>query len=385
MRFTAILLAAVCLGGTLAFAAPYLSPDLDELVLQTSATSIVAPPPDQDKLGDRPYRSCDATGPPVRAGSFDSPRIKDLTAGTFESWHFDIALIQNSTKFFFAWHASDPLYGGFDPQLIVEFTLPDGTHHTSVTKGDMEYQHDETNGYSLSIGESSFTWTDDAKWYKLNVKTENFLASLTYENMLPLAFVPRQYDESFAILPHFNVIVPIPRAHVDGWVQFASGERWAIQNVGFHDHRWGQHHEANKGYSWSLLRAHSWNVTVNAIMVTNPDGKEKTTASYLAHFHEPLYSLWDSTSTSLVPSLQLVMDSKPLTGYVLDYNVCDESGHYHLAALQEISTECAPTSGKRRISLGLTGLSIRDYRVTEKVDWGVGYIEQHHKCTMQIE
>ncbi|KAJ3146727.1 hypothetical protein HDU86_008415 [Geranomyces michiganensis] len=308
----------------LALAAPYLPPDQDELILQTTATSLIASRLDQAKPGERPYRSCDASNPPIRDGSFDSPRIKAFTTGAFESWHFDIALIQNSTKFFFAWHASDPLHGGYDPQLIVEFTLPNGTHHTSVTKGNMVYRHDAANGYSLSIGKNSFTWTDDAKWYTLKVDTENFQASLTYENMLPLAFVPRQYDESFAILPHFNVIVPIPRAHVDGWVQFASGERWAIQNVGFHDHRWGQQSRMAK-------------VTTDVI---------------------------------------------PLTGYILDYDVCNEEGHYHIAALQEISTECAPATGKKRISLGLTGMSIREDRVTEKVDWGVGHIEHHHKCTM---
>ncbi|KAJ3160792.1 hypothetical protein HDU88_007844 [Geranomyces variabilis] len=382
MRFTTTLLAAFCLHGMLALAAPYLSLNLNELILQTTATRLIASPLDQTKSGKRQYRSCDASNRPIRDGSFDSPRIKAFATGAFESWHFDIALIQNSTKFFFTWHASDPLHGGYDPQLIVEFTLPNGTHHTSVTKGDMVYRHDATHGYSLSIGKSSFTWTDDAKWYKLKVDTENFQASLTYENMLPLAFVPRQFDESYAILPYLNVIVPIPRAHVDGWVQFAGGERWAIQNVGFHDHRWGEQREANKGYSWSLLRAHSWNVTVNALMVTSPDGKEKTTASYLAHFHEPLYSLWDSTSASLVPSPQVATDVIPLTGYVLDYDVCNESGHYHLAALHEISTECASASGKKRISLTLTGMSIQEGRVTEKVDWGVGYIEHHHKCTM---
>ena len=109
---------------------------------------------------------------------------------------------------------------------------------------------------------------DEGDFYRLSLYHESLAAELTFWPRLPgwRAGSGHLFADS-ASGRHFDWVVPLPRARVEGTLTVA-GRRRAVAGAGYHDHNWGNFYlpTAFSRWTWGRVFASDWTLIFGDIV-----------------------------------------------------------------------------------------------------------------------
>ncbi|HIE39217.1 MAG TPA: hypothetical protein EYH30_08915 [Anaerolineales bacterium] len=199
-----------------------------------------------------PYR---AGGGPLRPGeNGDHYRAEPHF---FEWWYFDVAF-PDGGWLVAIFHSAPFNVGDHRPTLDLRYYSPDGSPIVAIGRfARREYQA-ERDPFRVRVGPS---WAaEEGEVYRLHLRQGPLAADLTF---LPQLSGWRVGSGHLFAEPatghHFDWVVPVPHARVEGWLE-VGGEGRPVAGVGYHDHNWGNLYlpTAFRGWRWGRVWGGVW-------------------------------------------------------------------------------------------------------------------------------
>lgn len=154
----------------------------------------------------------------------------------FEWWYFDAAF-EDGSYLVTILHSS--LYNTIDhkPTLDLRYYPPEGPPVIASGRFDRTAYRAAPDRCWVKIGDCLAT--DEGDRYRLSLRQGSLAAELTFWPQLPgwKAGTGHLFADP-ASGHHFDWVVPLPRARVEGMLTVA-GQRRAVVGSGYHDHNWG--------------------------------------------------------------------------------------------------------------------------------------------------
>ena len=177
----------------------------------------------------------------------------------FEWWYFDVAF-EDGSYLVAILHSS--LYNAADhkPTLDLRYYPPEGSPVVAIARFDRTAYRAAPDRCHVRIGDC--VAVDEGDRYRLSLRHELMAAELTFWPQLPgwKAGTGHLFADS-ASGHHFDWVVPLPRAHVEGTLT-VNGQRRDVTGVGYHDHNWGNLYlpTAFGRWTWGRVLAGDWTV-----------------------------------------------------------------------------------------------------------------------------
>lgn len=175
----------------------------------------------------------------------------------FEWWYFDAAFEDGSCLVAIL-HSS--LYNAVDhkPTLDLRYYAPDGHSVVAIGRFDRATYRAAPDRCHVRIGDCLAI--DEGDYYRLSLRQESLAAELAFWPQLPgwRAGTGHLFADPTSG-HHFDWVVPLPRARVEGTLTVA-GQRRAVVGVGYHDHNWGNFYlpAAFSRWTWGRVLAGDW-------------------------------------------------------------------------------------------------------------------------------
>ncbi len=192
---------------------------------------------------------------PVEDGDHYQPK-----ANFFEWWYFDVAF-EDGSYLVAILHSS--LYNAVDhkPTLDLRYYPPDSSKHSpvvAIARFEQSTYRAVPDRCHVRIGDC--VAVDEGDRYRLCLRHELLAAELVFWPLLPgwRAGTGHLFADS-ASGRHFDWVVPLPRARVEGWLT-VNGQRRDVTGVGYHDHNWGNFYlpSAFGRWTWGRVLAGEW-------------------------------------------------------------------------------------------------------------------------------
>jgi len=177
----------------------------------------------------------------------------------FEWWYFDVAFDDGSYLVAIL-HSS--LYNAADhkPTLDLRYYSPEGRPVVAIGRFDRDAYSAAPDRCLVEIGDCQAV--DEGDRYRLRLRHGPLAAELTFWPQLPgwKAGTGHLFADS-ASGRHFDWVVPLPRARVEGSLT-VNGQRRDVVGVGYHDHNWGNFYlpTAFSRWTWGRVLAGDWTV-----------------------------------------------------------------------------------------------------------------------------
>lgn len=175
----------------------------------------------------------------------------------FEWWYFDAAL-EDGSYLVVVFHSS--LYNTVDhkPTLDLRYYPPHGFPIIAMGRFNRSAYCAALNRCWVRIGDCLAI--DEGDRYRLSLHHEPLAVELTFWPQLPgwKAGTGHLFADPVSG-HHFDWVVPLPRAHVEGTLTVA-GQRRAVVGNGYHDHNWGNVYlpAAFSRWTWGRVLAGDW-------------------------------------------------------------------------------------------------------------------------------
>lgn len=175
----------------------------------------------------------------------------------FEWWYFDVAFDDGSYLVAIL-HSS--LYNAVDhkPTLDLRYYPPEEDAVVAIERFERLAYTAESNRCRVKIG--ACLAVDERDRYRLSLHQEPIEAELTFWPQLPgwRAGTGHLFADEITG-HHFDWIVPLPRARVEG-VLTINGRRRTVAGVGYHDHNWGNLYlpAAFGRWTWGRVLGSEW-------------------------------------------------------------------------------------------------------------------------------
>lgn len=175
----------------------------------------------------------------------------------FEWWYFDAAF-EDGSYLVAVLHSS--LYNAIDhkPTLDLRYHPPSGPPVVVIGRFDRTAYRAAPDHCWVKIGDCLAV--DEGNRYRLSLRQESLAAELLFWPQLPgwKAGTGHLFADS-ASGHHFDWVVPLPRARVEGTLTVL-GQRRAVVGLGYHDHNWGNLYlpAAFSRWTWGRVLAGDW-------------------------------------------------------------------------------------------------------------------------------
>jgi hypothetical protein len=175
----------------------------------------------------------------------------------FEWWYFDAALDDGSYLVAIL-HSS--LYNAADhkPTLDLRYYPPQGTPVIAIGRFERSAYRSAPDRCQVQIGDCLAS--DQGDHYQLRLRHGPLEAELSLWPCLPgWKSGSGQLFADPASGHHFDWVVPLPRARVEGTLTI-EGQQRAVRGVGYHDHNWGNLYlpAAFSRWTWGRVLAGEW-------------------------------------------------------------------------------------------------------------------------------
>lgn len=197
--------------------------------------------------------------------SFDPAEDGDhyrAEANFFEWWYFDV-VFEDGAYLVAILHSS--LYNAVDhkPTLDLRYYPPDSSKHSpvvAIARFERSTYRAVPDRCHVQIGDC--VAVDEGDCYRLSLRHELLKAELIFWPLLPgwRAGTGHLFADP-ASGRHFDWIVPLPRARVEGALT-VNGQCRRVVGVGYHDHNWGNFYlsSAFGRWTWGRVLAGDWTV-----------------------------------------------------------------------------------------------------------------------------
>jgi hypothetical protein len=175
----------------------------------------------------------------------------------FEWWYFDAAF-KDDSYLVVVLHSS--LYNTIDhkPTLDLRYYPPEGPPVIAIARFDRAAYRAAPDGCKVRIGDCLAV--DEGRHYRLSLCQEPLVAELIFWPQLPgwKAGTGHIFADP-ASGHHFDWVVPLPRARVEGTLTVA-GQQRTVVGIGYHDHNWGNLYlpTAFRRWTWGRVLAGDW-------------------------------------------------------------------------------------------------------------------------------
>ncbi|MCP4537262.1 MAG: carotenoid 1,2-hydratase [Chloroflexi bacterium] len=177
----------------------------------------------------------------------------------FEWWYFDVAF-EDGSYLVAILHSS--LYNAADhkPTLDLRYYPAEGPPVVAIARFDRSAYRATSDRCHVRIGDC--VAVDEGDRYRLSLHHELMTAELTFWPQLPgwKAGTGHLFADQ-ASGHHFDWVVPLPRARVEGTLT-VNGQQRTVAGVGYHDHNWGNLYlpAAFSYWTWGRVLAGDWTV-----------------------------------------------------------------------------------------------------------------------------
>ncbi|MEE8390341.1 MAG: hypothetical protein V3S14_06025 [Anaerolineae bacterium] len=175
----------------------------------------------------------------------------------FEWWYFDAAF-EDGSYLVAIFHSS--LYNAVDhkPTLDIRYYPPDGDPVVAIDRLNRAAYRAAPDRCRVQIGDCLAV--DEGDRYRLSLCLGPLAAELTFWPRLPGWKLGTGHLFADPVSGHhFDWIVPVPRARVEGTLAVA-GQHRVVTGAGYHDHNWGNFYlpAAFSGWTWGRVLAGDW-------------------------------------------------------------------------------------------------------------------------------
>jgi len=183
----------------------------------------------------------------------------------FEWWYFDAAF-EDGSYLVAILHSS--LYNAIDhkPTLDLRYYSPGSFPVVAIGRFDRTVYRAASDRCWVKIGDCLAI--DEGDRYRLSLRQESLAAELTFWPQLPgwKAGTGHLFADPVSG-HHFDWVVPLPRARVEGTLTVA-GQQRAVVGIGYHDHNWGNLYlpAAFSRWTWGRVLAGDWTLIFGDIV-----------------------------------------------------------------------------------------------------------------------